>query len=45
MASIENPKGFEYVPVFEPDKKRMVDAIKILWNSSTQGLIKLKVTK
>jgi hypothetical protein len=45
MATNGNPKGFEYVPIFEPDKKRMLDALKILLNSSDQKLSGMKLAK
>jgi hypothetical protein len=34
MKTSEWPKGFVYVPIYEPDEKKMVEALKILLNSS-----------
>jgi hypothetical protein len=45
MATIEKPKGFEYIPIFEPDTKRMVEALKILLNSSILDMDKMKLAK
>lgn len=26
---MNTPKGFEYIPIYEPDEKRMTDALRI----------------
>jgi hypothetical protein len=30
MSDIPTPKGFEYKPIYEPDQKRMVKALRAL---------------